>query len=447
MSRHADSLRIQLGRGPAQVRQLVEKLGLSQPTLSRALTALGDEIVRIGAGPSIQYALRDSSRGLGDTPVYRVSPEGTIRQIGTLIPVRPAGFVMQQRDDGKTLHSDALPWWLHDMRPQGYLGRAYAARHAAALGLPPQLSKWKDTHAVRALLAHGHDAIGNILLGDLARDNFLSAPAARAISTHEKPERYIQLAAEAGRGELPGSSAGGEQPKFAAWAETPAGPRHVIVKFTAADDNPITARWRDLLLAEHLALDALNSAGIAAVQTQLMDFGSQRFLEVERFDRVGELGRRGLLSMAALDAEFAGIGSGWSVIAYALAKEGHITPSAAAGAALLEAIGTLIGNTDMHTGNLSFVSEQGRPYDLAPAYDMLPMGFAPRSDGALPAALPDATIHAHIGPELWSSAEQVARSYLDRLRHEIGFSPAFRPCIEALAQHIDSAAQKIARLG
>ena len=141
MSRHADAIRLQLGRGPQPVRQLVEKLTLSQPTISRAINAQGDEIVRIESGRTIHYALRDARRGIGETAIYRVSAEGTIQTLGTLIPVRPDGFVMQQ-SDGHTMHSDSLPWWLFDMRPQGYLGRAYAARHAAALGLPGQLTEW-----------------------------------------------------------------------------------------------------------------------------------------------------------------------------------------------------------------------------------------------------------------------------------------------------------------
>lgn len=447
MSAHTEALRIRLGRGPHQVRQLVDILGLSQPTISRAINALGDEIVRIESGRSIQYALRDTARGVGEVPVYRVSAEGTIRQLGTLIPVRPEGFVMLQ-SDGKTLHSDSLPWWLFDMRPQGYLGRNYAARHAATLGLPNQLNDWDDTHTLRALLVHGHDAIGNLLLGDAARDAFLAAELTQPIRQDEKPVAYIQLADDSARGELPGSSAGGEQPKFVAYAETPDGPRHVLVKFTLADDNPVAERWRDLLLAEHLALDTLNEAGISAVCTRIMDFGTQRFLEVERFDRVGELGRRGLFSMKALDAEFVGAGSaGWTVIARALAKEEFIREEAAEGAALLQAIGVLIGNTDMHTGNLSFVSEHGRPYDLAPAYDMLPMGFAPRSGGVIPSTLLAATIHADITPELWLRASQVARRYLERLRTEQRFSRSFEPCINALAHHIEVAAVKIARLG
>ena len=187
MPSHTESIRTQLARGPIAVRQLVENMGLSQPTISRAIAALGDEIVRIGSGPSIQYTLRDSGRGINEVPVYRVSAEGTIRQLGTLIPVRPEGFVMLQ-SDGKTLYSDSLPWWLYDMRPQGYLGRAYAANHAKLLGLPSQLTDWNDTHALRALLAHGHDVIGNLLLGDASRDTFLSTANLIPVTAQQKPE-------------------------------------------------------------------------------------------------------------------------------------------------------------------------------------------------------------------------------------------------------------------
>jgi hypothetical protein len=69
MPTHADRLRLCLGQGPLAARQLVEKLGISQPTVSRALAALGGEVVRIGSGKAIQYALRDSGRGLADIPV------------------------------------------------------------------------------------------------------------------------------------------------------------------------------------------------------------------------------------------------------------------------------------------------------------------------------------------------------------------------------------------
>jgi hypothetical protein len=151
---------------------------------------LVDEVVRIGAARSIQYTLRDTTRGLPDIPIYRVDTEGRIRQLGTLVPVRPEGFVMRQ-ENGVTLHSDGLPWWLFDMRPQGYLGRAYAARHGAELGLPERLSDWTDTHALRALLVHGHDVVGNLLLGDIARDRFLAASVPVPIAENRRPRNML----------------------------------------------------------------------------------------------------------------------------------------------------------------------------------------------------------------------------------------------------------------
>ncbi len=387
-------------------------------------------------------------RGLPDIPIYRVNAEGHIRQLGTLVPVRPDGFVMRQ-EDGVTLHSHGLPWWLLDMRPQGYLGRAYAARHGAELVLPERLADWTDTHAVRALLRHGHDLVGNLLLGDIARDHFLAAPMSTAITGKQVAEEFARLALEAARGERPGSSAGGEQPKFTAFAMTPDGPRHVIVKFSELEKGPVSERWRDLLLAEHLALDTLREGGISTSRTQILEgLGGQRFLEVERFDRVGNLGRRALISLAALDAEFVGLGTGgWPIIARRLAAEGQIRPEAADGASLLWAFGTLIGNSDMHSSNLSFVSEHGRPYNIAPAYDMTPMTFAPRSGGGLPDTISEANIHASVDNGIWRRAEELARAFLTRVRAEIRFSRRFEPCIAAVGHHIEVASAKIGRLG
>lgn len=447
MSPHAETIRMRLSGGPLSARQLIESVGVSQPTISRALTELGDEVVRIGAARSIQYALRDSTRCLPDIPVYGVDAEGRIQQLGKLTAVRPEGFTMCQ-EDGVTLHSDGLPWWLFDMRPQGYLGRKYAARHGAELGLPARLTDWTDTHALRALLVQGHDVVGNLLLGDIARDRFLTAPVPEPISEGQKAEEYARLALEAAHGELPGSSAGGEQPKFITRAMTPDRPRHVIVKFSELEEGPVSERWRDLLLAEHLALDTLREAGIPAARTQVLDRGAQRFLEVERFDRIGNLGRRPLISLAALDAEFVGAGTGgWPVIARRLAVYGQIRPAAADGADLLWAFGTLIGNTDMHSGNLSFVSEQGRPYELAPAYDMTPMSFAPRSGGGLPDTVSEASVHAGVANQTWRRAEKLAQQFLARLMAATGFSHRFQPCIAALEHHLETASTRIARLG
>lgn len=446
MASHTERLVLLLGQGPLPPRDILKTLGLSQPTLSRTIQALGEQIVRIGRGRSIQYGLRDTSRGLGEIPVYRVGEGGTLEDLGDLIPVRPAGFVLRQ-SDGLTSHSDSLPWWLDDMRPQGYLGRLYVARQGAHSGLPSQLQDWDDTHVLRALIQDGADCIGNLLLGEQARTTFLTDLPGQAIDDQDLPEAYPRLAEAASRGALPGSSAGGEQPKFIAYVQGPSGPRHVLVKFSLPAANPVSQRWRDLLLAEHLALQTLNLAGLPAVRSRLLDWGTQRFLEGERFDRIGALGRRGVFSLGTVDAQFTGQGrGGWAAICQALARAGIIHREGAATAAQLQAFGHLIGNTDMHPGNLSFIAAETPPYALAPAYDMLPMAFAPRSGGDLPMTLTSAPLPPAIGAEAWHRALGIARDYLARLQEEAGFSADFRPCIQALAGHLAAMAGQIGRL-
>ena len=257
----------------------------------------------------------------------------------------------------------------------------------------------------------------------------------------------VELAQAAVRGEIPGSSAGGEQPKFTAYAETPDGPRHLLIKFTLPEANPVPERWRDLLLTEHHAQETLNAHGIPAARSRVLDHGGQRFLAVERFDRVGTFGRRGLLSLAALDAEFIGNASAsWPVLVQTLARAGHTTREAAETACVLHAFGALIGNTDMHHGNLSFTSTAGRPYPLAPAYDMLSMGFAPRVGGGLTPHLPSVTLRPEISAAHWHTALVLAREFLARLQAETRLSPAFSPCREALHRHVSEAAKRITRL-
>lgn len=434
MLTRSDTIRQLLNHGPVTSRQLIEIMNISQPTMSRALRALGDDIVRIGAGPAIQYALRDVNRGFRSAPIYRITDEGCVKPLGELIPVRPGGFVMVQTDS-VSLYSDGLPWWLFDMRWQGYLGRAYASAHAAELSLPANPERWEDADVVRALLAHGHDAIGNLLIGELSRDRFLAMPEPTPV---ERDTAYPALALAAGAGEAPGSSAGGEQPKFCTYTER----GHVLVKFSAADDNPVSERWRDLLLAEHLAL------GVLGVETEVFDFGGQRFLEIPRFDRVDLLGRIGVFSLRALDAEFVGNArASWPVLVNDLVSKGHVHPEAAADTARLWAFGMLIGNTDMHNGNLSFIGSQGRPYHLAPAYDILPMGFAPSTGGAIVNELRAASLPEVIGGHIWQEALGLAESFFVIASNCHRFSANFAPCLATLDRHLGEARSRIARLG
>ena len=92
---------------------------------------------------------------------------------------------------------------------------------------------------------------------------------------------YPALTRGALQGQLPGSSAGGEQPKFCCVTQG----RSVIVKFSSGGDSLVDQRTRDLLLCEHLALEVLRQAGLPAARTQLFLREGRVFLESERFDR------------------------------------------------------------------------------------------------------------------------------------------------------------------
>lgn len=419
--------------GPLPSGQLVESLGISQSSLSRDISLLGESIVRIGAGRSTQYALRKA--GHESVLVFRVDEDGLVSPIGKLTPVHPDGFVMTS-ETGRGVFSDSLPWWMYDMRPQGYLGRAYASSYANELLLSSDPREWSDYDVIKALVAHGQDAVGNLLIGDRARTQFIEEPDVTPV---DRASAYPRLAIEAGTGESPGSSAGGEQPKFCTYTDN----GHVIVKFTVQEENPISERWRDLLLAEHIALDVLG------VRTQVFDFGNQRFLEIPRFDRFGQRGRIGVFSLEALNNEFVGARPevNWPSLVKKLSDLHVVTPESVDKAALLWAYSKLIGNSDTHRGNLSFVSSQGRPYQLSRPYDILPMAFSPRTSGVISNELSPAVVNTEVTAETWREALELARGFERRVREATGFSDRFSPCIAALTQHIIEAARQIERLG
>lgn len=304
------------------------------------------------------------------------------------------------------------------MRPQGFLGRALAQRRAGALRLPPSTNDWSDRHVLRALTTFGDDLVGNLLLGDAARDRFLSAGTPKPIARSERATAYARLAALASQGEL-------------------------------ADANPVSTRWRDLLLAEQLALESLRRTGVPAARSAVLHHGTQCFLELERFDRVGERGRRALHSLGRLDDEFVGDRAApWPVAVRALVDRKVVQPQALGTVERLYAFGVLIGNTDMHMGNLSFLGDSVQPYELAPAYDMLPMAFAPSAAGALRDELPPLRLPRCVPLGTWPQVLPWALDFISRLRaarDEGALSPAFRPCVEALAARLAQAQEQIGR--
>ncbi|EMH5181322.1 type II toxin-antitoxin system HipA family toxin YjjJ [Serratia marcescens] len=439
-----------LRHGPATARQLTEALGISQPTLSRRIRELADAVLILGKGKATCYVLRRGIGGERQFPLYRVDERGKAHLFATLCPLYPADncAVCDERSGEWQLY-DGMPWYLNDLRPIGFLGRAWGKAAARELNLPEDVRRWDEGQRLLALCRYGEDITGDLLPGADSYQRWLMRDTAVTITVEDKTERYAALSVQALAGELVGSSVGGEQPKFAAYAELAPGRRaHVLVKFSLAPTHVIAQRWSDLLIAESLALQTVAAAGLPAASAQIL-FGADRqcFLEVERFDRIGEEGRVAMVSLEALDAEFSGSGhANWVVAAERLLQQGVINHSVYQRIALYWAFGRLIANSDMHQGNLSFLRITQRPVMLAPLYDMLPMAFAPASSGNLRRDAVEIRLSNEVSGAVWRQAELLALEFWRRTAQHDDISEAFRAIAEQMLVQLQKLHERIQRL-
>lgn len=397
--------------------ELRGRLGVSQATFSRLVSGMGDRLLVVGRARSTRYAARRQAADLEDRiPVCEVGEDGSVRRLARLHAVLPEGYYVEPscEDVDAAFHRD-LPYFLHDLRPAGFLGRIVPRQHPE-LELPADVRLWTANDVLRYATRHGWNLPGSFIIGEAALSLFLrrSAEPPVAIELRERRRRYPQLATDVLLGGAAGSSAAGEQPKFLA---TKAPGVEVLVKFSAQGRDARSRREADLLIAEHLALRVLEDHGEEAARSELIVASDQVFLEVERFDRVPGAGRRGVLSLFSLDAEYLGSMKGWTDSVTRLAGLGQVPKSAVHSTRLRELFGRLIGNTDMHAGNLSFFARGSRVLSLAPVYDMLPMLYAgapvPGRELALPApALGDAGVWreaSRAALELWKASAREAR--------------------------------------
>ncbi|MES2089899.1 MAG: type II toxin-antitoxin system HipA family toxin YjjJ [Pseudomonadota bacterium] len=374
-------------------KHLLERLGISRATLMRAVQALGPQIVARGRARRTAYAARRAVRGsLQALPLYRIDQDGQPHEVALLHPIYPEGCAADflepldwpLDDNMQDGWFEGLPYPLDDMRPQGFLGRHFARHHADLLQVSTDPKTWSEDDTLHALTLLGSDQPGNYVLGETALRQWLtlSQQDTAPLDESQVASAYLLKAEEAMTHGTAGSSAGGEFPKFTAFREIAGKPTHVIVKFSGSDDAPGTVRWSDLLVCEHLALcAAAEHLGVEAAVSRIYQAGGRTFLEVDRFDRHGRLGRSPLCSWAALNAALFGLaGKPWPEGGAALFKQGLIDAICLDAMQRLWLFGQLIANTDMHDGNLSF-----RPgLQLAPVYDMLPMGYSPVRGVELP---------------------------------------------------------------
>ena len=395
----AIALRLQVA-GPQPAQLLATALRVDRSSISRALAlpALVPQLVRLGTTRGATYALRRSVRGVGDTfPIRRIDAEGRVRDWAQLVALH-GGWRLDWADPqnapawaehilGLGGFADGFPFFLGEARPQGYLGRAVGRVLSSALNLPPDLRNWSDDETLIYLQAEGDDLPGDLVVGDIplrrVQDRFLnpSPPLPEA----ERAECYPLLAAASVSSGTPGSSVEGEQPKFLVSRAVGDATAPVLVKFTDVISTPTGRRWADLLAAEAHAIALLHAHGEAHATPRLLDAADRRFIETPRYDRVGSRGRRGVISLRALHDAFGGSDANtWPVAAANLHALGLIDATALRSVRLRHAFGALIGNTDMHFGNLAFFLGDTLPLRAAPAYDMLPMLWAPTPGQATP---------------------------------------------------------------
>ncbi|MBB1075490.1 type II toxin-antitoxin system HipA family toxin YjjJ [Rhodoferax sp. 4810] len=417
--------------------ELQALLGVSQPTISRALAPLiqSGQVQKVGAARSQRYVLGRSVPGVGrEVQVMRIDTRGKPSPFARMVPLEGGAFWVDEAD-GLSERHDGLPWFLDDMRPQGFMGRTFAHAHPELqLGSDPR--HWSDDDVLRAHTLFGDDLPGNLILGEAAFARFHTLP--ERASRVDSAADYPRLADQAMQGTHPGSSAGGEQPKFC----TLTAGRPVLVKFSPAGSSPVDQRTRDLLVCEHLALKTLADAGIPAARTQIHSGAGRIFLESERFDRkpaangLGPVGRVGMVSLQVYDAEYVGEMDNWAATANRMVARKLLNPVDARTLRLLEAYGQLIANTDRHYGNISLLI-QDDDWVLSPTYDMLPMLYAPvagelvaRDFAARPLQPTAATL-----PE-WQQARALAATFWQAAASDVRVSEGFRQIAAQNLNHI-----------
>ena len=335
-------------------------------------------------------------------PLFRVSSEGDVEDMGDLVVHQDGSWFFQgdklpsimKQDEFATGNYPGFPWFLDSMRPSGFLGRAFGKYVSTFTNLSDDPEAWSDLELLGLLASKDCENMpGNYIIGTPALEEYLEVRKhilANQFGAY-KFNDYPNLADNALRGNADfGSSAGGEQPKFAVIVQNPQDEycKQVLVKFTSPRlDQPAGRRWGDLLIAEHCANAVLRKYGYQTAETKVLrDNKERRFLESERFDRVGILGRKGIISIGSLDAALVGTSlRNWVMSGSGLYEAGFISHTDMETIRDLYSFGQMIGNTDMHPGNLSFFLPEieGELFALCPVYDMLPMRFRPSPHGEI----------------------------------------------------------------
>lgn len=363
-------------RGILSNAELQIATGKSAATLSRALKQLLPQVQALGNARNTRYGLvREIMGRAAQQPIYLTDENGYSSQWGRLTFIEGERLHVQTPDINTTTQGD-LPWFLEAMRLQGFLGRLRGQAIGFADANP---DNWSLEQTLYAILAFEHDGPGALTLGQETGELLPEAP----LDLEQRALHYDKLASNVTQTLPAGSSAGGEQPKFLVHLNAPTGYERLVVKFTPPRGTPFGERWHDLLHTEFIALQTLEKYGFKTAKTRIAQSPQRTYLESVRFDRIGLNGKRHIVPLAPIHKAFVG-GSrqNWASSCDKLAELGHLPRQDAQTVHVLLYFGRLIGNTDMHFGNLSLaVTDMTRlanpKFSLAPCYDMLTMAYKP----------------------------------------------------------------------
>ncbi|MEN0066226.1 MAG: HipA domain-containing protein [Myxococcota bacterium] len=420
-----------LGRGAEAAPDLQRWLSISQPSLSRLVRRLSGRVLPFGKARNRRYALRRTARfGQGPIPVFEIGPDAQARQVLVIEPVEPEGYVV----DGAGLTPqpfDDLPWFLQDLRPVGFLGRL-VPRSLPPGWLPDDARLWSADQVLDYALRFGWNLPGAFVVGEEAVQllDELGREPPHTVDAPNRADRYAEWAADViGLGDA-GSSAAGEQPKLLAHRREGSAVTPVLVKFSPPRDGRANQRIADLLVAEHLALETLREGGHAASRSTVIVGRERVFLEVERFDRTPEGGRRSTVTLQPVDAEFVGSNlSRWTACTSRLVSMGLLDATSHREVGLREQFGVWVGNTDQHFGNLTLFLDGLDLAGVAPAYDVNPAAYMPIR-GEVREGHPSVRNARPSLAEVAGEALGLARAFWERVRTDGRISTAFQVVAE-----------------
>lgn len=352
-------------------------------------------------------------------PIRRVRRDGQVDLLGEWRPttkelaLERSGFPLTRPGIHK-IEGD-LPWVFDEMAPSGYMARQFSRRYRE-LRLPRDRNLWSADQVLELISTRGAYLSGNLIVGEQSMRRCLSSPTMRMGEYMPALRQAYASLIDDVLAEPLGSSVGGVRPKLVVGAADGTG---VIVKFTPPLSMPAGRRWPDLLRLEAMSADTLRTANMDAVESTYLERGDRGFLEIRRFDRLAGGGRIGHVTLYNLGVALYGEASDPVPVIAGLVHDSHLTPEDAERFTRVHAFSRAIANDDTHLGNYGLLIDDDGKARLSPAYDVLPMAFAPKHD-----ELPDRLVK-HTGPRDAQTDELVQR-LIAAVEADQGISPGFR---------------------